>query len=185
MRNGQLVQRYKDLVLIEEFIRRGARVPIIKGMFPHIPDQPIREIYHSIVGQGSRRGLNPDSAISICPRHDQILNANTFFLIYKSLGGNDIFDTTNPETLIEAYDQYVALRTKDNNSLDFIGACYVARDVRARILETRFCRQCGVEHLYAIINESWHMCPYCRTARRGKGRGKRARREMKKLKSVN
>lgn len=185
MKTTQIVQHFRDLVLIEEFIRRGARVPIVKGQFPHISDQPIRDLYRDINGRNSKRGLCPDSTISICRRHDQILNANTFYLIYKSLGGNEIFETTNPEILIAAYDQYVEMHSDDEDSLDFVGVYYVARDIKARILDVKFCKQCGVEYLYDTINEHWHMCPYCRTARRGKSRGVRGYKKVKKAKTLN
>ena len=178
MQTRQMIKNLGDLLLIEQFIQRGARVPIIKAQFPHIPESPVRELYLAIHGHISKRGLTPLNTLTINKSHDQILQANAFYMVYKSVGGREIFQTLNPETLIEAYDQYKVLNMEadsgGDNSLSFIAVWYVARDVRAKIVEVSYCRKCGGDYLYALVDEHWHNCPYCKTARRGKGRARRA-----------
>lgn len=181
MQTRQMVKTLKDLLLIEEFIKRGARVPIVKAQFPHIPDNPIRELYFSIHGQISRRGLTPESTLTMNKSHDQVLHANTFLNIYKSVGGKEIYETLNAETIIEAYDQYKALNLEEKGSLGFLAVWYIARDIRSKIIEVKYCRKCGVEHLYALVDPRWHNCPFCRTAKRGKGRARRAATKMNKV----
>lgn len=181
MQTRQMIKTLKDLLLIEEFIKRGARVPIVKAQFPHIPENPIRELYFAIHGHISKRGLTPESSLTMNKSHDQILHANTFLTIYKSVGGKEIYQTLNAEVLIEAFDQYKALNMEESNSLSFIAVWYIARDVRSKILDVSYCRKCGVEYLYALVDDRWHNCPYCKTARRGKGRARRAATKQNKV----
>ena len=185
MQTRQMMQTLKELVLIEKYIKRGARVPIVKAQFPNIPEKPIRELYQTINGEVSQKGLTPDSSLTMNKTHDQILHANTFYTIYNSIGGREIFSTINPETLLEAYDQYRNLCVKTESSLPFTTVWYVGRDIRAKILSIKYCRVCGLMHLYSITDDRWHNCPYCKIARRGKGRGRRAESMLKKGKVTN
>jgi len=173
MKTRQIAKSLNDLILINEFIQRGARVPVLKAQFPHIPENPIREMFFSVHGRISRRGLTPDSTLTIIKYLDQILHANTFFSIYRSIGGNEIFHTVNSANFTKAYDQYLSINREDEETLDLTSAWYIARDLRAKILYVKSCHACGIERLYAT-KDNWLNCPFCKTAARGKGRARRA-----------
>lgn len=173
MKTRQIAKTLDDLVLLREFIIRGARVPVLKAQFPHIPENPIREMYYSVHGEISKRGLTPYSSLTIIKYLDQILHANTFFSIYRSFGGNDIFNSVDALSLIMAYDQYMSINPEPDKALEFVTAWYIARDLRAKILYVKPCRECGIERLYTAKN-SWLNCPFCKIATRGRGRAKRA-----------
>lgn len=173
MRAGPIVKSLKDIMLIQQFIQRGARVPMLRAQFPNIPEAPIREMYYNEHGDTSKRGLTPDSTLSIVKNLNTILHANMFYNIYRAQGGDSIFTTLDASTMLLAYDQYKALDNNSKYHLDFITAWYIARDLRSRILYVRMCKKCGLERLYAL-HDKWIVCPFCKSVSRGKNRAKRA-----------
>ena len=161
----------------EKFIERGCRVPIVKAQFPHIAEVPLRQLYRNIHGNISKRGLTPSSVMAVNKSYTDILHANFYYQIYLGLGGSEVHNTLNAEIALNAYDQYSALNVSETQTITFTQAWYVARDLRSKIIDTKYCRQCNVSYLYNLQSMRWRNCPYCREITQTETRIRRAEEE--------
>lgn len=161
MRVAQKVTEMGVWNLAEQMIVRGARPPLVISS-TNLPREAIRDMYQSIHGKRPPSGLLPDSSISLLRRTKQVAQASIFFHCYKKIAEGDIFSTMSAQDVLRAHDFYIRITDGHKDALDFSFAWFIARDIRSRIIEAKFCSTCQVDHLYSVRNHLTHQCPFCR-----------------------
>jgi len=162
MRTKNLAINLAALKVAEEMIRRGARPPLVAAS-TGVPSGVLRDIWSDHHQRRPPHGLLPDNCLGIIRRYKEIIHANLFYLLYYREGQEDVFRHADDQVVLKAHDAYKALvaSMQMQEVLDFTACWYIARDLRSRILEKRYCRTCHINHLYCINQKLMHTCPFC------------------------
>lgn len=162
-------QRAIDLLL------SGFRSPIVV-IETDLSSSTVREMAKAI-NNGKRASSGPlPSPNYFISSIGALAEASLFAGVYRALGGNQIFESIDVDTLIKAHRFYMELRaqhmTTEKDVIDINKAWVLARDLRSNMA---WLRKCDEDRAYYLLVDGQRVascCPWCIARRHGKSHTK-------------
>ncbi|AJF08179.1 FlhC family transcriptional regulator [Geoalkalibacter subterraneus] len=162
MKVSQIVKDISVWQVAEQMIVRGARPPIVIAS-TNLPRDAVRDMYYSIHGKRPPSGLLPDSSLNVIKKVIHASQATIFYHCYRKVAEADIFKTSPARDVLRGFDFYQKVCGAGcTESIDFSVAWFIARDLRTRNIETKYCPKCGMDYLFSLTNSLLHSCPFCK-----------------------
>jgi len=140
-------------------LARGARDKLVQ-CHTRLSAYVVRDIRNSEFGnQPARSGPLPytdDSNGSLVIR----MHRSLFAVLYRRVGGRDIYAEINIEHVINTYDIYLEL-AEPPLVVTFDEGWVIARELRAKRMDIVRCAVCGVDYLSGDSAQIANLCPYC------------------------
>lgn len=160
---AKVAEEMENWEVAREMIARGARPPVALAA-TNLSRDALRDLYQNEHNKRPPCGQLRTNSLSYVRRLRHSAHATFFFRCYAAVGKKEIYSTVDPRTVIRAHDLYLKLVGETEEPVvDFTFAWFLARDIRSRIIERKYCPTCQIDYLYSIENENMHNCPCCRS----------------------
>jgi hypothetical protein len=148
----------EDLAI--RMLARGARDKLVQ-CHTRLSAYVVRDIRNSEFGGSSAKsGPLPQIAESGNTSLFRQMHRSLFAVLYRRVGGRDIYAEINIEHVIETYDIYLEL-AEPPLVVTFDEGWVIARELRAKRMEIGRCAVCGVDYLSGDSAQIANLCPYC------------------------
>ena len=164
--SGRIIQEMESWEIAREMIRRGVRPPTVHAA-TNLSRDSLRDMWQTEHNTRPPCGQLKDSSLTCIRRLRQSAHATFFFRCYSSYAGEEMYSTVDNSKVLKAHDLYLKLLGDKEPVIDFTLAWLIARDIRIKTLQRKYCPTCQMDHLYSVENKMLHNCPFCRTYKLG------------------
>ena len=148
----------EDLAL--RMLARGARNKLVQ-CHTQLSAYVVREIRNSeFSGSQAKSGPLPQIAENGSTSLVRQMYRSLFAVLYRRVGGGEIYTEINIEHVIDTYDIYLEL-AEPPVVVTFDEAWVIARELRGRRIELVRCAVCAVDYLSGDSSQTTNLCPYC------------------------
>lgn len=165
-----ILKRYQKQQHAIELLSMGFRSPIVV-IETDLPSSAVRDLA-KVIGDGKRASSGPlPSPNYILNSVNALAEASLFAGLYRSMGGEAIYDSIDIEVLCSAFKMYEELRSfhfghEKIQILDINRAWVIARDLRS---STAWLKHCPEDGYYLIVEKQRvpSGCPWCSLSKVG------------------
>jgi hypothetical protein len=170
-----------DLARTELAVRlltRNARISIAHYE-SGLPLRRLRDLYRELHHRKPSSGQLPAVGCPAIRTRRQQIQASLFATVYEAQGGPSVYQATDIEALVRAYDTFLFLAEASGRAeIDFNICWVVARDLRIGASRLVRCPRCEIRYLVSDNSRAPASCPLCSLCARRRGGRKQANRAV-------